>query len=91
MFPACCTRPVAAVTALFIGTSLCIKFDSEQVLWNLNQNQTATDVMDYWGQWENHSKGDAFPNRALANAHQHTLLHQTTGGSPSILSCSIDS
>ena len=84
-------RPLAAVTALFICASLCLKFDPEQVLWNLNQNQTATDVMDYWGQWENHSKGDTFPDRAFANPHQHTLPHQTTGGSPSTLSCSIDS
>lgn len=55
-------RPLVAVAAVFIGASLCIKYDSEQVLWNLNQNQTATDVMDYWGQWENHSKGNVFPS-----------------------------
>ena len=91
MFPACCMRSLAAVTALFIGASLCIKFDPDQVLWNLNQNQTATDVMDYWGQWENHSKVDTFPDRAFANPHQRTLPHQTIGGSPSTLSCSIDS
>ena len=92
MFPACCMPPLlVAVTVLFIRASLCIKFDPEQVLWNLNQNQTATDVMDYWGQWENHSKDDTFPNHAFANLHQHTLPHQTTGGSLSTLSCSIGS
>ena len=91
MFPARCMRPLAAVTALFVGASLCIRFDPEQVLWNLNQNRTATDVMDYWGQWENHSKGGTFTDCALANPSQHTLLHQTTGGFPSTLSCSIDS
>ena len=50
--------PLTVVVTLLTGISLCIRYDSEQVLWNLNQNQTATDVMDYWGQWENHSKGD---------------------------------
>lgn len=55
MFGAPWKRPLAVV-ALFIGTSLCLQYDPEQVLWNLNQNQTATDVMDYWGQRENHSK-----------------------------------
>ena len=68
MLQACCTRPLAVVTAFFIGASLCIRYDPEQVLWNLNQNQTATDVMDYWGQWENHSMGDTFPDRAFADA-----------------------
>ena len=67
MFGACCVRPLVAVTAIFITASLCIKYDSEQVLWNLNQNQTATNVMDYWGQWENHSKGNAFPSCAFAD------------------------
>lgn len=59
MFGASCIRPLGAVLTLFIGTSLCLPYDPEQVLWNLNQNHTATDVMDYWGKWENHSKGNA--------------------------------
>ena len=67
MFGPSCMRPLAAVTAFFIGVSLCIKYDPEQVLWNLNQNQTATNVMDYWGQWENHSKGDTSPSGACAD------------------------
>ena len=67
MFQACCMRPLVAVTAFFIGASLCIKYDPEQVLWNLNQNQTATDVMDYWGQWENHSEGSTSPSRTFAD------------------------
>lgn len=58
MLKASCTQPLALLVALFIRASLCIKYDPEQVLWNLNQNQTATNVMDYWGQWENHSKGN---------------------------------
>ena len=34
--------------------SSCIRYEPDQVLWNLNQNETATEVMDYWGMWENH-------------------------------------
>ena len=60
-------RPLAVVVALSIGASVCIKFDPELVLWNLNQNQTATDVKDYWGQWENHSKGDTFLSGGFAD------------------------
>ena len=62
MVRASCLRPSAVVVSLLIGVSQCIKYDAEQVLWNLNQNQTATNVMDYWGQWENHSKGNPSSN-----------------------------
>ena len=34
-------------------------YDPEQVRWNLNQNQTATDPLDYWGEWPNHSEHSA--------------------------------
>ena len=54
-------RSLAVVVALSIGASVCIKYDPELVLWNLNQNQTATEVEDYWGRWENHSKGNNSP------------------------------
>ena len=64
MFRASCTRSLAVVVTFFVSASLCIKYDPDQVLWNLNQNQTATDVMDYWGQWENHSK-DNVPLQAV--------------------------
>lgn len=32
-----------------------LRYDPEQVNFNLNQNQTATDPLDYWGEWENHT------------------------------------
>lgn len=46
----------ASLLLLFSSTALCIKYEPDQVLWNLNQNQTATNPLDYWGQWPNHSK-----------------------------------
>ena len=42
--------------AQLIALASCLKYDPEQTLWNINQNQTATEVLDYWGQWENHSE-----------------------------------
>ena len=47
---------VALITVQLVPWASCIKYDPELALWNLNQNQSATEVLDYWGQWENHSK-----------------------------------
>lgn len=32
-----------------------LRWDSDQIGYNLNENQTATHPTDYWGQWENHT------------------------------------
>lgn len=48
------SRPVALVVILFTTATLCIKFEPDQVLWNLNQNESARDPLDYWGEWKNH-------------------------------------
>ncbi|KAI9742079.1 MAG: Cell wall alpha-1,3-glucan synthase ags1 [Cirrosporium novae-zelandiae] len=31
-----------------------LRYDPEQVGYNLNENKTATHPLDYWGEWENH-------------------------------------
>ena len=41
--------------ALSFGQSNALPYDEGQVSWNLNQNQTATNPLEYWGQWERHS------------------------------------
>jgi len=48
---------IAVIVILAIASShvVSLPYDPEQVVWNLNQNQTATDPMDYGGVWENHS------------------------------------
>lgn len=46
---------LASLLLLFTTTCSCIKYEPDQVLWNLNQNETATDPLHYWGQWPNHS------------------------------------
>ena len=37
----------AAITAL--------RYDPTQINYNLNQNETATEPTDYWGEWDNHT------------------------------------
>ena len=39
-----------------IRNSNTLPYDPSQEPWNLNQNHTATDPLDYWGQWDNHGK-----------------------------------
>lgn len=43
--------------ACFLTATLvtCLKFDPEQVGFNLNENKTATNPLDYWGEWQNHA------------------------------------
>ena len=31
-----------------------LKFDEEFASFNLNQNETASDPLDYWGTWSDH-------------------------------------
>ena len=46
----------AIVLAAISHQAISLIYDPEQVGWNLNQNRTATNPLDYWGQWPNHSK-----------------------------------
>jgi alpha-1,3-glucan synthase len=43
------------VFLLLISAAATLHFDPEQVGFNLNENETATDPLDYWGEWTNHS------------------------------------
>ncbi len=47
----------AMLASLFLLTApyvSSLKFDIREVDYNLNQNQTATNVVDFWGEWQNH-------------------------------------
>lgn len=40
-------------TLLLIASSVCaLRYDPAQTAWNLNQNQDATDPLDYSGRWD---------------------------------------
>ena len=61
---------VITFLAFCLDRSIALPYDEEQVLWNLNQNQTATNPLEYWGQWENHCESLSF------NVfHGHQLQH----------------
>ena len=47
---------ISVVLATLFRSAASLIYDPEQIGWNLNQNKTATDPLDYWGQWPNHSK-----------------------------------
>lgn len=40
---------------LFSAAALALRYDPQQVLYNLNTNESATNPLDYWGTWENHT------------------------------------
>lgn len=40
---------------LFSTTCSAYKYDPAYSQWNLNQNQTAVDPLDYWGEWSGHT------------------------------------
>lgn len=35
--------------------TIALRWSADQVSWNLNQNETAIDPLDYWGEWTNHT------------------------------------
>ncbi|KAJ5778652.1 hypothetical protein N7520_001898 [Penicillium odoratum] len=52
--------PIALI-ALFAKTTTCWPYDPSLVQYNLNENQTATNPADYWGEWPDHT-GEYFPS-----------------------------
>ena len=41
---------------LLLAAEVCsLRYDPSQVLYNINTNQTAEDVTQYWGEWPNHT------------------------------------
>ncbi|KAI9815635.1 MAG: Cell wall alpha-1,3-glucan synthase ags1 [Thelocarpon impressellum] len=45
------------VSLLLLGSTQirALPYDPDQVDYNLNQNRTATNPLDYWGKWDNHT------------------------------------
>ena len=44
-----------ALLALFAATTFAWPYDESLVDYNINQNKTATDPVDYWGEWPDHT------------------------------------
>lgn len=72
------------VCALFISTfcpsASALQFNQQYLDYNLNQNETATDVSDYFGAWENHTY---FPSPSNWRIPFYTLfLDKFVNGDP---------
>ena len=40
---------------LYSSAALALRYDPQQLLYNINTNETATDPLDYYGKWDNHT------------------------------------
>ena len=40
---------------LLCSVTLALRYDPQQVLYNLNTNKSATDPLNYWGIWDDHT------------------------------------
>lgn len=38
----------------YVATVWALRFDASQSSWNLNQNESATTPLEYWGEWQDH-------------------------------------
>ncbi len=46
---------VGGLLALSVTSVTALRYDPEQVAWNLNLQKDAAHPLDYWGEWENHT------------------------------------
>ena len=77
-FPACIA--ISLVLSLFGSPSTALRFNEEYSNYNLNQNQTAVDVSDYYGIWDNHT---FFPSPSNWRVPFYTLfLDKFVNGDP---------
>lgn len=47
-------KSVGALLALLTTSARCWPYDPDQVGFNTNENKSATDPADYWGEWPDH-------------------------------------
>lgn len=66
--------------ALFPAVSS-LRYDPDQVAFNLNRNETALDPLDYWGEWEGHAYFPSPPNWRLP--FYTVFLDRFVNGDPS--------
>lgn len=46
---------VGLVLTTFLSIGWSLRFDPAEIDYNLNQNKTAENPLDYWGEWEGHT------------------------------------
>jgi hypothetical protein len=45
-------RFLGSVVCLLLASAKALRYDPSEVDYNLNQNETATIALDYWGEWK---------------------------------------
>lgn len=74
-------RCLASSLALLPLTIHALRYDADQVAFNLNTNKTATNPLDYWGQWSDH---DFHPSPSNWRMPFYTImLDRFANGDPS--------
>ncbi|KAH8653740.1 alpha-1,3-glucan synthase [Xylariales sp. PMI_506] len=43
------------LTSALVSVNFALRYEASQVAYNLNQNVTASDPLDYWGEWDGHN------------------------------------
>lgn len=66
---------------LLFGKACSLRYDPSQAAYNINTNQTAYDVTDYWGEWHNHTFNPSPSNWRLPC--YTILLDRFVNGNPS--------
>ena len=66
---------------LLLPRVVALKYDSEQVAWNLNTNPTASNPLDYSGEWEQHAFHPSPPNWRMP--FYTVMLDRFVNGNPS--------
>ncbi|KAJ5273854.1 hypothetical protein N7478_008979 [Penicillium angulare] len=70
------------LVALLAKSATCWPYDSSLTDYNLNENKTATDPAQYWGEWPNH-KGKYFPSPQNWRMPTYTIfLDRFVNGEP---------
>ena len=67
--------------SIFARSCVALRYDPAEVGYNLNENETAVDPLDYWGQWDNHTYN---PSPSIWRMPFYTMfLDRFVNGDPS--------
>jgi alpha-1,3-glucan synthase len=62
---------VLVAGGLLTAPAIALKYSTEHVGYNLNENKTAVDPLNYWGEWSDH---DFFPSPSNWRMPMHTFF-----------------
>ena len=56
---------------ILVAVTSALRYSADQVGFNLNENETAVDPLDYWGEWPDH---EFFPSPSNWRMPMYTLF-----------------